>query len=50
MHDLGAGYCQVLRDGWVSYLNEKNAASGGQTHRRVDAGSAQKRVVDDEDV
>ena len=54
MHDLGAGYRQVLSDGWVSYLNEKNAASGadcgGQTHRRVDAGSAQKWVVDDEDV
>ena len=50
MHDLGAGYRQVLRDGWVSYLNEKTTASGGQIHRRVESGSAQKRVVDDEDV
>ena len=31
MHDLGAGHRQVLRDGWVSYLNEKNAVREGKS-------------------
>ena len=35
--DLGAGYRQILRDGWVHYLPQKNAAGGpGQSAWRVD--------------
>jgi hypothetical protein len=37
IRDLGAGYRQILRDGWVHYLSQKNGAGGpGQSARRVE--------------
>ncbi len=47
IRNLGADYRQQLRDGWVHYLAEKDAASGelGQS-TRADP-NTQKRVVDD---
>ena len=36
IRDLGAGYRQILRDGWVHYLSQKNAAGGPeQSHTRA---------------
>ena len=49
IRDLGVGYRQILRDGWIRYINDKYAASGKPIQRRVDAVSTQKRVVADED-
>ena len=48
--NVGACYRQILCHSWVSYLKDKNAASGGLIHRRVKAGSSQKRTFDGEDV
>ena len=49
IRDLGAGYRQILRDGWVHYLSQKNAAGGpGQNARRVEIAMRDKIVVDDE--
>ena len=49
IRDLGAGYRQILRDGWVHYLSQKNGAGGpGQSTRRVDTTIRAKIVVDDE--
>ena len=49
IRDLGAGYRQILRDGWVHYLLQKNAAGGpGQSARRVETAISGKIVVDDE--
>jgi hypothetical protein len=42
IRELGAGYRQKLRDGWVQYLL---AGSTGQSARRVDVGVREKRVV-----
>jgi len=37
IRELGAGYRQILRDGWVQYLSQKNTAGGaGQSARRVE--------------
>ena len=47
--DLGAGYRQILHDGWVHDLSQKNAAGGpGQSARRVETAIREKIVVDDE--
>ena len=44
-----AGHRQILRDGWVHYLSQKNAAGGpGQSARRVETAMRDKIVVDDE--
>ena len=49
IRDLGAGYLQILRAGWVHYLSQKNAAGGpGQSARRVETAMRDKIVVDDE--
>ena len=49
IRDLGAGYHQILRDGWVHYLSQKNAAGGpGQSARRVETAMRDKIVVDDD--
>ena len=40
--ELGAGYRQKLRDGWVQYLP---VGSAGQSARRVEVGLKEKRVV-----
>lgn len=48
--NVGACYRQILCHSWVSYLKDKNAARGRLIHRRVKAGSSQKRTFDDEDV
>ena len=42
IRELGAGYRQKLRDGWVQYLL---AGSAGQSVRRVEVGLKEKRVV-----
>ena len=40
---LGAGYRQILRDGWVHYLSQKNSAGGpGQSARRVETAMRDK--------
>ena len=49
IYELGVGYRKKVRDGWVTYLEAKYAATGAPIHRRVDAVTAQKRVVDDDD-
>ena len=49
IRELGAGYRQILRDGWVHYLSQKNAAGGpGQSARRVETAIRVKIVVHDE--
>ena len=49
IRELGAGYRQILRDGWVHYLSQKNAAGGpGQSAWRVETAIRVKIVVDDE--
>ena len=49
IRDLGAGYRQILSDGWVHYLSQKNGAGGpGQSAWRVETGIRGKIVVDDE--
>ena len=49
IRELGAGYRQILRDGWVHYLSKKTAAGGpGQSAWRVEAAMRDKIVVDDE--
>ena len=49
IRDLDAGYRQILRDGWVHYLSQKNAAGGpGQSARRVETAIRVKIVVHDE--
>ena len=49
IHDLGAGYHQILRDGWVHYLLQKDAAGGvGQGARLVETAMKDKTVVADE--
>ena len=55
IRDLGAGYRQILRDGWVHYLSQKNGAGGpGQSaladseSRCSDFAFKDKVVVDDE--
>ena len=46
---LSVGYRQILRDGWVHYRSQKNAAGGpGQSARRVETAIRVKIVVDDE--
>ncbi len=40
--ELGAGYRQKSRDGWVQYLS---AGSAGQSVRRVEVGLKEKKVV-----
>ena len=47
IHELGAGYRQKLRDGWVQYLSVGRA---GQSVRRVEVGLKEKRVVPVDDV
>ena len=42
IRELGAGYRQKLRDGWVQYLL---AGSTGPSARRVEVGVREKRVV-----
>ena len=40
---LGGGYRQLLRDGWVRYLSQKNAAGGaGQSARQVETGKRRR--------
>ena len=47
--DLGAGYRQILRDGWVHYLLQKDAAGGvWQDARLVETAMKDKIVVADE--
>ena len=49
IRDLGAGYRQILRDGWVHYLLQKDAAGGvGQGARLVKTAMQDKIVVADE--
>ena len=49
IRDLGAGYRQILRDGWVHYLLQKDAAGGvGQGARLVETAMKDKIVVADE--
>ena len=49
IRDLGAGYRQILRDGWVHYLLQKDAAGGvGQGTRLVETAMKDKIVVGDE--
>ena len=51
IRDLGAGFRQILRDGWVHYLSQKNAASGpGQSAQGVETAMRDKIVVDDDEV
>ena len=46
--DLGAGYHQILRDGWVQYLLQKDAAGGvGQDAKFVETAMKDKIVVAD---
>ena len=41
IRDLGAGYRQILRDGWVHYLLQKDAAGEvGQGARLVETATA----------
>ena len=42
IRELGAGYRQKLRNGWVWYLL---AGSTGQSVRRVEIGLKEKRVI-----
>ena len=52
IRDLGAGYRQILRDGWVHFLSQKNAAAGpGQSARRVETAMRviERQVVVDDD-
>ena len=42
IRELGAGYRQKLRDGWVQYLS---VGSADQSVRRVEVGLKEKRVV-----
>ena len=45
---LGAGYRQILHDGWVHYLLQKDAAGGvGQGARLVEIAMKDKIVVAD---
>jgi len=44
IRELGAGYRQILRDGWVHYLSQKNGGPG-QSARRVEVVMKDKRVV-----
>ena len=45
---LGTGYLKTLIDGWVRYLEEKHAGSGGAPiPRRANPASAQRIVLDD---
>ena len=47
--DLGAGYHQILHDGWVHYLLQKDAAGGvGQGAGLVKTAMKDKIVVADE--
>ena len=49
---LGAGYCQVLCDGWVRYFAQKNAAASGgagQSSQQVDIGKKEWLVVGDDE-
>ena len=52
IRDLGAGYSQILSDGWVHYLWQKEAAGGvGQGARlveRLETAMKVKIVVTDE--
>ena len=49
IRDLGAGNRQILRDGWVHYLLQKDAAGGvGQGARLVETAMKDKIVVADE--
>ena len=48
LRDLGVGYSKILRDGWVSYLEDKHARSGAPIPRRANPASVQKRVLDDD--
>ena len=52
IRDLGAGYRQILRDGWVTwvhYLLQKEAAGGvGQGARLVETAMKDKIIVADE--
>ena len=43
---LGACYSQILRDGWVRYLLQKNGVGGaGQSARQVETGKRQRVVL-----
>jgi hypothetical protein len=47
-HALGVGYRKTLRDGWVRYLEEKHAGSGGAPIlRRARHAVAERIVLDD---
>ena len=51
IRDLGAGYRQILRDGWVHYLLQKDAAGGvgqGAASRLVETAMKDKIAVADE--
>ena len=49
IRDLGAGYRQILRDAWVHYLLQKDAAGGvGQGARLVETAMKGKIVVANE--
>ena len=50
IRNLGAGYRQILRDGWVRYLSLKNAAGrAGQCSLQVNTGMRDKIVVGDDE-
>ena len=44
IRELGAGYRQKLRDGWVQYLSVGSAGQSVSV-RRVEVGLKEKRVV-----
>ena len=49
IRDLDAGYRQILRDGWLHYLLQKDAAGGvGQSARLVETAMKDKTIVADE--
>ena len=49
IRDLGAGYRQIVRDGWVHYLLQKDAAGGvGQGARLVETAMKDKIVIANE--
>ena len=47
IRELGAGYSQKLRDGWVQFLSKGRA---GQSAQQVEASMRGKRVVPVDDV
>ena len=46
IRELGAGYRQKLRDGWVQYLLAGSTGQSARLPRQVEVGVREKRVVD----